>query len=197
VKLHSPAAVRNVAFIADVLADILPESGTVLEIASGSGQHVVDFASRFPELVWQPSEAVEERVQSIGAYLEEAALENVRSPLFVDICSDELAVASADAMVNINMIHASPWQTCIGLMKVAGQLLPAVGVLYMYGPFFEEAVSTAPSNVAFDRDLRSRDPRWGIRQLSAVAAEAAKNGLALRRRVEMPANNLSLIFGRG
>lgn len=195
--LFSPATARNAAFIAEVLKRVLPPSGLVLEIASGSGEHAVHFARSLPELVWQPSDPDEAARRSIVAHTRAAGLANIRLPLTIDATRQPWPVARSDAVVAINMIHIAPWDATIGLMAGAEETLAEGGVLYLYGPFREDDAHTAPSNAAFDDSLRARNASWGIRDVEAVVAAARGHDLHLDERVVMPANNLSLIFRRG
>ena len=195
--LFSPAAARNAAFIAEVLMRVLPPSGLVLEIASGSGEHAVHFARVLPALVWQPSDPDEAARRSIVAHARAAGLANIRSPLAIDVTRQPWPVTRVNAVVAINMIHIAPWGASIGLMAGAEATLAEGGVLYLYGPFREGGAHTAPSNAAFDDSLRSRNASWGIRDIEAVVAAARVHDLHLVERVVMPANNLSLIFYRG
>jgi hypothetical protein len=195
--LFSPAAARNAACIAEVLKRVLPPSGLVLEIASGSGEHAVHFARALPALVWQPSDPDEAARRSIVAHTRAAGLANIRSPLTIDATRQPWPVARSDAVVAINMIHIAPWDATIGLMAGAEETLVEGGVLYLYGPFREDDAHTAASNAAFDDSLRARNASWGIRDVEAVAAAARAHDLHLDERVVMPANNLSLIFRRG
>ncbi|TXN09791.1 DUF938 domain-containing protein [Methylobacterium sp. WL122] len=195
--LFSPAAARNAAFIAEVLMRVLPPSGLVLEIASGSGEHAVHFARALPALVWQPSDPDEAARRSIVAHARGAALANIQSPLAIDAVRQRWPVTRADAVVAINMIHIAPWDATIGLTAGAEAMLAEGGVLYLYGPFREGGAHTAPSNAAFDDSLRARNASWGIRDIEAVVAAARAHDLHLAERVAMPANNLSLIFHRG
>lgn len=193
----SPATARNRDPILAVLKAHLPTTGLVLEIASGAGEHAIYNAAALPNLQWQPTDPDSEARVSIAAWREQAGLPNLLPPLQLDASQpDTWPVEHADAIVNINMIHISPWSAAQGLMKGAGRLLPAGGVLFLYGPYIETGVETAPSNLAFDLDLKARNPAWGIRHLDDVTALAAQNGLRLKERVAMPANNLSLIFTR-
>jgi Protein of unknown function (DUF938) len=192
--LSSPAALRNREPIAAVLAGELPASGVVLEIASGSGEHAAHFAARFPQLRWQPSDPDAAARASIAAHV--AGLPNVLPPLALDAAAADWPLARADAMVAINMVHISPWASTEGLLAGAARLLPAGGLLYLYGPYRRDGVPTAASNEAFDADLKARDPEWGLRTVETVAALAAAHGIVLERTVEMPANNLSLVFRR-
>lgn len=195
-RLSSPSALRNRGPISDVLRTVLPESGTVLEIASGSGEHITHFAALFPALTWQPSDPSAEARTSILQWSEAESLANVLPPLDLDAASDTWPVENADTMIAINMVHISPWQATLGLLKGAGQLLPAGGALFLYGPYRRQGQPFAPSNSAFDASLRARNPAWGIRLLEDVADAAVQSGLALTATVEMPANNLSVVFRR-
>jgi hypothetical protein len=194
-RRHAPAAERNRGPIAAVLARVLPSEGTILEVASGTGQHVAHFAAELPSLKWQPSERDAEAFPSIAAWTE--GLANVKPPLRIDVSEDPWPVGAVDALFNANLIHISPWEVCRGLLRGASRHLVPGGVLVLYGPYCIGGVHTAPSNAAFDLDLRSRDPSWGVRDLEAVVAAARANGLALVERVEMPANNQTLVFQRG
>ncbi|MFG1239067.1 DUF938 domain-containing protein [Xanthobacter autotrophicus DSM 597] len=193
-RRSAPATLKNRGPIGDLLLPLLPRSGTVLEIASGTGEHVVHFARRAPHLVFQPSDPSPFARASIAAWAAAEGLANVREPLALDAAGEDWPVGKVDAVVCINMIHISPWEATVGLMRGAGARLPADGILFTYGAYLRDGVETAPSNVAFDADLRRQDSRFGLRHLADVAAEAARNGLALARVEEMPANNLSLIF---
>lgn len=195
-KRHAPATVRNRDAIADVLETVLPSSGTVLEVASGTGEHVVHFAQRFPQLVWQPSDYSDLSLPSIAAWVAEAGVGNVLPPVPLDASAADWPVPSAAVILCINMIHISPWAATQGLMAGAGRLLPAGAPLYLYGPFLRDGVETAPSNLAFDQSLKERDLTWGLRNLADVSALAAQHGLTLDRVIEMPANNISVIFSK-
>jgi len=194
-KRHAPATERNRDAILAVLRDELPSSGLVLEVASGSGQHVVHFAAALPALDWQPSDPDPAALVSIESWRQEVGLPNVRPPLRLDASAD-WPVERADAILCVNMVHISPWEATLGLMKGAGAVLPPGGLLYLYGPYLRENVETAPSNLAFDASLKARDPQWGLRRVEDVIAAATGEGLVFRRLLEMPANNLSLIFQR-
>jgi SAM-dependent methyltransferase len=193
-KRHAQATERNREPLLAVLREVLPASGTVLEIASGTGQHAVFFARAFPGLIWQPTDMEPESLESIAAWRAEEPLPNLLSPLVLDASSDTWPVSSADVILNVNMIHISPWASCQGLMRGAGRVLAPGGCLVMYGPYFVEGRDTAPSNLAFDASLRERNAAWGVRQLGAVTAEAARHGLERERVVDMPSNNLTLVF---
>jgi len=194
VKRHAPATDRNREPILAVLERVLPRDGTVLEVASGSGEHAVFFAGALPGIVWQPSEPDADNRASIAAWTSQSGLPNVRPPLALDVTDETWPLPRADALVNINMVHIAPWAACEGLMRGAGRLLAAGAPLYLYGPFHRGGRATAASNEAFDRGLRAQNPAWGVRDLEAVAEEAARQGLALDEIVEMPSNNFSLVF---
>ena len=187
----APAPERNKGPILEVLQRVLPQAGVVLEIASGTGQHAAHFAAALPHLVWQPSDADLRVHESIRAWTGE--LTNVRSPVALDV-REPWPLARADAVLCINMIHISPWVATLALIEGAGRVLPQGGVLFLYGPYRRFGRHTAPSNEAFDASLRARDPQWGVRDLEAVEECAAAAGLRLNEIVEMPANNLSVVF---
>jgi SAM-dependent methyltransferase len=200
-RLHAPATQRNREPILAVLRRLLPADGTVLEIASGTGEHAVWLAARLPGLLFQPSDPSAAQRASIAAWIESAGLGNVRAPLALDAAAagwEAGAGIPSDlaAILCINMIHIAPWPAAQGLVRGAGRALAAGGLLYLYGPFHRGGRPTAPSNEAFDRSLRAQDPAWGVRDLEAVAAEADAAGFALAELVEMPANNLSVVFRR-
>ena len=192
----SPAVARNRDPILAVLRRVLPAQGTVLEIASGTGEHAVHFAAGLPHLVWQPADLDASALRSIAAYRRAAQLPNLLAPLELNAASLVWPVTSADAVVSINMIHIAPWSAAEGLMAGSARLLTDGGVLYLYGPFKENGRHTAPSNASFDASLRHRDPEWGVRDVAEVSEVARQHGLVLVERVVMPANNLSLIFRR-
>lgn len=195
-RRHAPAAERNRGPLLDVLRGVLPPSGTVLEIASGSGQHAVFFARALPHLTFQPSERDEAAHESIRAWIEHERLENVRAPLLLDVTAASWPVTHADAMLCINMVHISPWEATLALLDGAARLLPTGAPLVLYGPYQRGGEHTAPSNAAFDVSLRSRDPAWGVRDLDDVTAAASERGLSLDAVHEMPANNLTVVFRR-
>ncbi|MBY0320541.1 MAG: DUF938 domain-containing protein [Reyranella sp.] len=195
-KRHAPATVRNRQPILDVLQRHLPAEGLVLEVASGSGEHAVHFAANLPQLVFQPSDPDHEALASIDAWAETSGLTNIRPALALDAEAAAWPVERADAVLCCNMIHIAPWTAAVGLMAGAARVLPDRGLLYLYGPFRRDGRHTAPSNEAFDCDLRRRDPTWGVRDLEAVTALAMADGFAAPEIVEMPANNLSVIFRR-
>jgi hypothetical protein len=195
VKRHAPATARNRAPIAAVLAEELPATGLVLELASGSGEHAVHFARAFPQLQWQPSDPDPAALASIEAWRSEAGLENLCAPLAIDAAGD-WPIAAADAVVCINMIHISPTTSSEGLFAGAGRVLGPSAPVVVYGPFREAGVTPAATNLAFDADLKARDPCWGLREVEWLDALAHSHALARTRRVEMPANNLMLIYRR-
>ena len=195
-KRHAPATLRNRDAIAAVLADWLPETGTVLEVASGSGEHVVHFAAAFPHLDWQPSDPDPAGLTSIAAYRAEAGLANIAPPRALDASAPEWPIDRADAVVCINMVHISPWEATLGLFAGAARLLAAGAPLILYGPYIEPDVPTAASNLAFDASLRARDPAWGLRDTDVVTDAATAAGFAFVERRAMPANNLTLLFRR-
>ena len=195
----APAAERNRAPILAVLKDILPETGLVLEIASGTGQHAAAFAKAFPKLTWQPSDPTPHARASIDAWRQVTQAENLLPPMDLDTARPDWERAIEEppaAILCINMIHIAPWAACAGLIRGSGCLLPAGGPLYLYGPFRRGGGHTAPSNAAFDRALRAENREWGVRDLEAVAELAEAAGLQQERSVAMPANNLSVVFQR-
>jgi SAM-dependent methyltransferase len=192
-----PAPERNKEPILRVLRPALPARGRVLEIASGTGQHVAHFAAATPQLTWLPSDPERRHRESIQARIEASGLANIASPLDLDVRVRPWPIGHAEAMVCINMIHIAPWQATLALLDEGAKLLPAGGLLYLYGPFRRQGRHTAPSNEAFDADLKRQDPAWGVRNLEDVAAEAATRGFSLQDVVPMPANNLSVLFRAG
>ncbi|MDO9314584.1 MAG: DUF938 domain-containing protein [Burkholderiaceae bacterium] len=200
VRLHSPAAERNQAQILAELRRVLPRKGLALEIASGTGQHAAHFAVGLHGWHWQPTDAEPQALASIDAWC--GGLTNVRPALHLDVlaaardASQGNMPAPFDAIYCANMLHISPWDTCAALMRLAAQHLTASGVLLLYGPYLEDTVPTAPSNLAFDADLRARDAAWGLRRLADVLQQAQAVGLQIRERVPMPANNLLLVLER-
>lgn len=196
-RRSAPAALRNREPIAEVLAEWLPTRGLVLEIASGTGEHSVFFAERFPNLDWQPSDLHPDALQSIRSWRVEAALANLHEPLVLDAASDHWPIDRADAVLNINMVHISPWASALGLLDGASRLLPPGRPLILYGPWLSDRIETADSNLAFDAELKSRDPEWGLRKVEVFAAEAEVRGLEMAAQRVMPANNLMLLFRNG
>lgn len=192
----APAALRNREPIAEVLKEWLPEHGLVLEIASGTGEHVVHFAEQFPNLEWQPSDVHPAALGSVAAWCAHSDLPNIRGPLHLDAASSSWPITAADALLSINMVHISPWASALGLLDGAARVLPPDGPLILYGPWLAERLPTAPSNLAFDESLKSRDPDWGLRRVEEFAAAAAQRDLSLKATRAMPANNLMLLFRR-
>jgi hypothetical protein len=192
----SPSAERNKGPIADVLKRVLPGHGTVLEISSGTGQHVVHFARKMPHLTWQPSERDELSLRWIKQWMAAEALENILFPLRLDVTELPWQVGPAAAAVCLNMIHIAPWSATEGLICGAETVLGQDGILFLYGPYLRNGVETSPSNVAFDSDLRSRNPEWGLRNLDDVIRCAVLHGFGQPEIHKMPANNLSVIFHR-
>ena len=195
-RLEYPATLRNRDAILDVLRGVLPPSGLVLEIASGSGEHAVHFARAFPGLMFQPTDPDAAALKSIAAWAEETGLKNIRAPLLLDAASETWPANSADAIVCINMIHIAPWRATEGLMRGAAKILRTGSPLYLYGPYRQAGVVTAPSNESFDASLKSRNAEWGLRDLEDVAALAAQTGFSTPDVTQMPANNLSVVFRR-
>jgi SAM-dependent methyltransferase len=193
-KQHAPATARNREAIREILARELPGSGTVLEIASGSGEHAVHFAGAFPYLSWQPSDPSEAALASIVAWCAEAQLPNLRAPIALDVVAEPWPVARADAITCINMVHIAPWEATLCLFAGAARVLSPGALLYLYGPYRFGGAFTALSNADFDRALRERDPRWGVRDVDDLVIAACTHGFALRDTVAMPANNHSLVF---
>jgi hypothetical protein len=196
-RLYAPAATRNREPILNVLRRHLPSHGLVLEVASGSGEHVAHFAqSSGPDLIFQPSDPDSDARASIDAWATALDLSNIRPAIDLDATSDRWPISHADAVLCINLIHIAPWAAAVGLIRGAAAILRAGSVLFLYGPFRRNGRHTAPSNEAFDRDLRTRNPAWGVRDLEGVAALAGGYGFAQPTIEEMPVNNLSVIFRR-
>ena len=192
----APSPERNKQPILEILARVLPPKGLVLEIGSGTGQHVVHFAKALPDLIFQPSEMDTERHPSIVAWSGNEQLINVRPPLAFDMARLPWPVRSADAVICINVIHISPWEATLALMRGAGDILPPRGPLVTYGPYRRGGAHTAPSNETFDTSLRSRNPLWGVRDMEEVIAVANDARLDFQEAVSMPANNFTLVFRR-
>ncbi|MBE9006285.1 DUF938 domain-containing protein [Fortiea sp. LEGE XX443] len=206
-RQYAPATERNREPILEILLQVLPGSGTVLEIASGTGEHAVYFASKLKDSIWLPTDANPQARASIIAWTEHFGCSNIYPPLELDVrepvwsvetetVSQWLNTSPIIAIVNINMIHISPWLACLGLMAGAGRILPVGGILYLYGPFKQGGEHTAPSNAAFDEYLRAQNPEWGVRNLDDVVAAAKAEHLTLKQTYQMPANNLSVVFER-
>ena len=190
---------RNRDPILAVLKDVLPQTGLVLEIASGSGEHAAYIGPQFPALVWQSSAPQPDSRQSITGWIDWLSqsggnVDNLPPPLELDVHDDPWPVVAADAVICINMVHISPWVTTQALLSGAARILPAGGPLYLYGPYLVDGRHTADSNQSFDLDLRRRNPEWGIRDLAKVKEEAACHGLVFDDAIVMPANNFSVIF---
>jgi SAM-dependent methyltransferase len=194
--ITAPAPERNKGPILDVLRRVLPKRGLVLEVASGTGQHAVHFAAALSGLTWQPSDPDPAMQASIAAWTAATPALNVLPPLALDVRSSAWPVARADAVVCINMIHIAPWAAAVHLIQGASRILDPSAPLVLYGPYRREGRHTAPSNEAFDADLRRRNPEWGVRDVESVTAQAAESGFALDEIVEMPANNLTVVFRR-
>lgn len=192
--LHWPAPERNKAPIADVLRRVLPRTGLVLEVASGTGQHAEHFARLLPELTFQPTDHDPELLEALHARSQQAGLGNLRPPLRLDAGDEAWPLQCADAVFNANMIHIAPWDVALGLLAGAGRVLDAGGVLVTYGPYMLDGEHTSQSNAQFDASLRERDSRWGVRDLGEVAEVAARHGLTLVERVAMPANNFTIVW---
>jgi len=195
-RRHAPATARNRDPILAVLRQHVPETGLLLEVSAGTGEHAAYFAAAFPGLVWQPTDPDPGARASIAAWARSAKLNTLRPPLDLDAAAEAWPVARADAVLCINMIHIAPWAAGLGLLRGAARILPPGGPLILYGPYKQGGAHTAPSNEAFDAGLRAQDPSWGVRELEVVTAEAASLGFEAPAVVEMPANNLMLIFRR-
>lgn len=197
-RRYAPAAARNRDPILEVLQTVFPEQGRVLEIASGTGEHAVHFARAFPGLTWQPTDLDPEDMKSIDAWRASEGLTNLLPSMRLDTREDPWPVdGPLDGIFCANMIHISPWASAEGLFSGAGRLVRGGGTLVTYGPYRIGGEHTAPSNEAFDASLKSRDPSWGVRDLGELEGLAGSAGLALERRVEMPANNFTLVWRRG
>jgi cyclopropane fatty-acyl-phospholipid synthase-like methyltransferase len=195
IRRFSPSAERNREPILSVLKRVLPERARVLEIASGSGEHAVFAARAIPGLSWQPSDPDAGARDSIAAWIAHEGLANVAPPLAIDVCAaDWNAGGPFDAVLAINMIHIAPWEATAGLFAGAARVLAPGGIVFLYGPYKREGRHTAPSNAAFEEWLKAQDPAFGVRDLDDVAREAARHGFSLREIVEMPANNLCVVF---
>lgn len=193
-RRSAPAALRNRKPIADVLAEWLPGSGVVLEIASGTGEHAAFFAERFPNLEWQPSDIHPDALRSIAAWREGSGRTNLLEPIAIDAAKPDWPIDQANAILSINMVHISPWSSALGLIDGGARLLPPGGPLILYGPWLKADIETAESNLGFDADLKRRDPEWGLRQVEEFAAAASAKGLSLEDTRAMPANNLMLLL---
>ena len=195
-KGFAPAAERNRQPILDVLRRVLPPAGLVLEVASGTGQHAIFFSEHLPALQWQPTDASSEALRSIDTWVDETARENLLAPLELDVRSSPWPFTNADALLCINMIHISPWETTEALFHGASKVLAGGCPLITYGPYRFHGEHTAPSNAAFDQSLRSRNARWGVRDIDELLELGGRAGFTLDRRVVMPANNMTLVWTR-
>ncbi|MEH6828502.1 DUF938 domain-containing protein [Parasphingorhabdus sp.] len=191
---HAPATMRNRDAIVALLERILPSSGLVLEIASGTGEHAVYFGKTFPDLTFQPSDPDPACCQSIAAWTKREAVANVLPPLQLDAQAGQWDIPKPAAILCINMVHISPWESSIGLFEKAGSLLDLDAPLYLYGPYLHADVETAPGNMDFERSLKSRDLRWGLRDVADMDALATRTGFVRESLTEMPANNISLVY---
>lgn len=201
-RRYAPATQRNREPILDVLRQVLPPTGTILEISSGTGEHAIFMAPQLAPHRWLPSDPNPESRASIAAWQQAAPCDRLYPPIDLDASTPQWSVESDErfklepivAIVNINMIHIAPRSAYLGLMAGAKRILPLGGILYLYGPFKQDGVHTAPSNAAFDRSLQLQNPEWGIRDLAEVTAAAATQNLLLQKVYQMPANNLSVVF---
>ena len=199
-RMVSPAVARNAAPILAVLKRVLPAHGVVLEIGCGTGEHAVHFAGAMPGLTWLPSDPDADSRASTASWIRFTGLSNVRPPLDIDVCAKAWGVeqmAPFDAIVSLNMIHISPWAASLGLFAGAGRLLRSGGLLFLYGPFMRDGVHNAPSNAAFDASLKASNPSWGLRDIAELERVGESSGLSLHETIEMPANNMSLVFSNG
>ena len=196
-RMFSPSAARNMEPIVAVLKRVLPTHAVVLEIGCGTGEHAVSVAEAVPDLTWQPSDPDAHARASTASWIKFTGLSNVLAPLDIDVCSRLWGVeqrAPFDAIVSINMIHIAPWAASLGLFAGAGRLLRAGGLLVLYGPFMRDGLHNAPSNAAFDVSLKTRNPSWGVRDIADLERVAEASRLGLRETIEMPANNMSVVF---
>ena len=193
-RWFTASAERNKAPMLAVLERVLPSAGLVLEIGSGTGQHVAHVAGALPRLTWQPSDPDADLRRSVEAWIAVERLGNVRAPVDLDVGRVPWPVTRADAVLCINMTHVAPWAATEALLTGASRILPGDGVLFLYGPYRRYGAHTAPSNATFDAQLRAQDPAWGLRDLEAVVELAGAAGLALSEVVDMPANNFSVVF---
>ena len=193
-RLASPSAERNREPIAKILSQILPQSGLVLEVASGTGEHSIHFARVMPHLTWQPSEQDKDCLRSISAWAAVEVQANVLQPLYLDVTDAQWPIATAEAIVCINMIHIAPWSVAQALLRGASRILPPGGLLCLYGPYRVAGKHTSASNREFDAQLRAMNSEWGVRDLDAMANEARTFNIELARTFQMPANNLVTVF---
>lgn len=195
-RLFSPSTERNRTHILPILRRVLPAGAEVLELGSGTGEHAVYFCAHIAGLHWQPTDADPAAIDSILAWVSHAGLANIAMPLELDLQSESWPVQRADAIVAINVLHYTPWSSTAALFRGAARVLSEHGIVFCYGPYRRGNAHTAPSNLAFDEWLHKIDPRFGVRDLEAVEAEAHKQGFVLDEIVDMPSNNLSLVFRR-
>jgi hypothetical protein len=193
-RLYAPATERNREAILSVLKSILPMQGKVLEIASGTGEHITFWAPYFPNITWQPSDPDPMHLASIEGWIAQLPAANILPPIQIDVTNQTWSIDSVEVILCVNMIHIAPWEACLGILQGAQSLLSKGGLLYLYGPFKQQGKHTAPSNEAFDLSLRAQDPSWGVRDLEAVIDSAQKHDLHAQQVIPMPANNLSVVF---
>ena len=199
-RMHAPATARNRDFILEVLQGVLPPSGIILEVASGTGEHAAHMAPRLENHFWQPTDVDDGRIESIEAWRKSEPAARILPAMRLDASAPRWPVeenppaSPITAILAINLIHIAPWNVCLGLMAGAGRILPEGGILYLYGPYKRGSVHTAQSNESFDASLRAQDPSWGVRDLNDVDTAARVAGFALSKVVDMPANNLSVVF---
>lgn len=196
-RMYSPSVARNSAPILAALKRVLPTHGAVLEIGCGTGEHAVCFAGGMPNLTWQPSDPDADARTSTSSWIKFAGLTNVLAPLDIDVCSGRWGVEQTghfDAIVSINMIHIAPWAASLGLFAGAGRLLRTGGLLVLYGPFMRDGAHNAPSNAAFDAALKEKNPSWGLRDIADLEQVGGATGLKLRETIDMPTNNMLLVF---
>jgi cyclopropane fatty-acyl-phospholipid synthase-like methyltransferase len=193
-KLENGSAVRNRDEILEVLLEHMPMTGTILEIAAGAGIHCTHFAPRFPNVTWQPADRDPRKLASIRAYAAQAQIPNLQDPMDLDTTWDEWPIKDVDGIININMIHASPWESAVGLFKGAYRTLVPGGILLMYGAYFRKDRETVPSNLEFDKRLQERDPSWGLRSFETVVETAESAGLTFDRILEVPNNNYAVLY---
>jgi Protein of unknown function (DUF938) len=193
-RLYAPATERNRKAILSVLKSILPMQGKVLEIASGTGEHITFWAPYFPNITWQPSDPDPMHLASIEGWIAQLPAANILPPIQIDVTNQTWSIDSVEVILCVNMIHIAPWEACLGILQGAQSLLSKGGLLYLYGPFKQQGKHTAPSNEAFDLSLRAQDPSWGVRDLEAVIDSAQKHDLHVQQVIPMPDNNLSVVF---